>query len=71
MSEVAATEFKAKCLRLIDEVQRTGIPLVVTKRGKPVVRILPATEPGAGLEGTILYQDENLFSTGETWEAES
>lgn len=39
---ITATEFKAKCLKLMDEVDRTGEPLMVTKNGVPVARILPA-----------------------------
>ena len=73
MKRVAATEFKARCLRLIEEVRESGLPLVVTKRGIPVVRILPARPEGAGpgLEGSVLYQAEDIFSTGEEWEADA
>lgn len=39
---VSATEFKAKCLALIDEMNRTKVPIVVTKRGKPVAELYPA-----------------------------
>ncbi len=43
---VAAGEFKAKCLQLMDEVQAGGLTLVVTKRGKPVVQVsAPVAEP--------------------------
>lgn len=38
---IAAGEFKAKCLALLDEVAETGEELVVTKRGKPVARVAP------------------------------
>lgn len=38
---VPAGEFKAKCLKLIDEVAETRKPLVVTKRGKPVAQVIP------------------------------
>ena len=38
---INATEFKAKCLALIDEVQKTGRPLVISKHGKDVVRLVP------------------------------
>lgn len=38
-----AAEFKAKCLEAVAEVARTGEALVVTRRGKDVVRIVPAT----------------------------
>jgi prevent-host-death family protein len=40
---VTATEFKAKCLGLIDEVEAKGESITVTRRGRPVVVIQPAT----------------------------
>jgi prevent-host-death family protein len=43
MKEVAISEFKAKCLALIDEVGKTKQPLRVTRRGKPVAEIVPPT----------------------------
>ena len=39
--KVNATEFKAKCLKLMDEVQKTHEPIVITKRGKPVAKLVP------------------------------
>ena len=39
MREIKASEFKAKCLKLIDEVNETGEPIVITKRGKTVARL--------------------------------
>lgn len=39
----AAGEFKAKCLHLMDEVNATGVALTITKRGKPVVKLVPVT----------------------------
>ena len=42
MKEMSASEFKAKCLAALDEVQRTGEPLTITKRGKPVAEVVPA-----------------------------
>lgn len=41
MKTVSATEFKAKCLAILDEVNRTGEPVTVLKRGKPVAQLLP------------------------------
>ncbi len=38
---VSATEFKAKCLALLDEVEETGHTITVTKRGKPVATVGP------------------------------
>ena len=46
--EISASEFKAKCLALLDRVAATGETLVVTKRGKPVADI--GACPGAGDE---------------------
>ena len=44
---ITATEFKAKCLALIDEVQESGQPLIISKHGKKVVRLIPeAPEQG-------------------------
>ncbi|MGA3309769.1 MAG: type II toxin-antitoxin system Phd/YefM family antitoxin [Xanthobacteraceae bacterium] len=36
-----ASEFKAKCLVLLEQVERTKEPIVITKRGKPVARLVP------------------------------
>lgn len=41
---IAAGEFKAKCLQLMDEVNEKGLTLIVTKRGKPVAQVGPAAE---------------------------
>ncbi len=55
MRIVAAGEFKAKCLKIMDEVAMTGEPVLVTKRGKPVVRLVaPASvEPLASVFGSL------------------
>ena len=50
---VAAGEFKANCLRLMDEVAQQRTPLVVTKRGKPVVKLIPADEPAVDIFGCM------------------
>jgi len=41
MKEIAISEFKAKCLALLDQVQKTRKPIRVTRRGKPVVEVVP------------------------------
>lgn len=38
---VAAAEFKANCLRLMDEVAQQRRPIVITKRGKPIAKLVP------------------------------
>jgi|SRR5450432_831990 len=41
MKQIPAGEFKASCLAVMDDVQATGEPVVVTKRGVPVVKLVP------------------------------
>ncbi len=50
MKKVPAGEFKARCLSLMDEIQATGEPIVITKRGRPVVKVVPASRK-AGVFG--------------------
>jgi prevent-host-death family protein len=46
MKKIPAGQFKAKCLSIMDRVQKTGEPVLITKRGKPVAQLLPAaSEP--------------------------
>ena len=42
MKTIAAGEFKARCLTLMDDVQRTREPIIITKRGKAVAKLVPA-----------------------------
>ena len=41
MRRMAAGKFKAQCLSLLDAVEATGEPLVITKRGRPVAKVVP------------------------------
>ena len=47
MTTIQASEFKAKCLALMDQVARTGETIVVTKNGKPVAELRPHRAPRA------------------------
>ena len=40
-----ATDFKARCLAVLDEVERTGEPVLILKRGRPVARLATAAAP--------------------------
>lgn len=66
---VAAGEFKAKCLKLLDEVAETGEPIIVTKFGKPVARLMPIREhrkPLFGaMRGTVLWEGDIISPLGE------
>ncbi len=44
MKTIAAGEFKARCLTLMEDVRSTREPLVITKRGKPVAKLVPADD---------------------------
>jgi len=44
IQEVAISEFKAKCLALLENVRKTKQPVRVTRRGKPVADVMPAAE---------------------------
>ncbi len=45
MTEMAASEFKAKCLAVLDEVYKTKKPVRITKRGKVVAELVPPSPP--------------------------
>lgn len=41
MKKIAAAEFKARCLTLMEDVRSTREPIIITKRGKPVAKLVP------------------------------
>lgn len=43
--KIPAGEFKAKCLKLMDAVARTREPILITKRGQPVAKLVPPDDP--------------------------
>jgi len=70
---IAASEFKAKCLRLLDDVEE-GETLVITKRGRPVARVVPVSPPRHSLRGTWkglvkIKGDIVHFDTSRDWES--
>jgi prevent-host-death family protein len=69
-----AGDFKQRCLALLDQVAEKRISILVTKRGRAVARVVPVESPGSSIRGSLHVltdNDEELFSTGEVWEAES
>ena len=42
---ISASEFRARCFQLMDEVARTRVPIFITKRGRPVAKLVPADKP--------------------------
>jgi prevent-host-death family protein len=68
-----ASEFKARCLALLDQVAQSRVPVVITKHGRPVAKLVPLDEDDRrstmGSVGLLAREDEAYYSTGEAWEA--
>jgi prevent-host-death family protein len=70
---VTATEFKAKCLALIDEVAKTGGTITVTKRGQPMATLIPVVKKRkssrGAWKGLVDIPDEVLMADrSELWD---
>ncbi len=48
MDEIAISKFKAGCLRILEEVRKTGKPIRITRFGKPVAEVVPASPEKRG-----------------------
>jgi prevent-host-death family protein len=72
---IAATEFKAKCLALLDEIADHGGTITVTKRGRPVATVTRAKKTGFKSPAGILAGKLNVigdlvnFDTSDLWDA--
>lgn len=72
MKTMAAGKFKDTCLQTLDEVAASRRPVTITKRGRPVAKLVPITAPARGrtLAGSIVAESGDPFSTGEAWDAD-
>lgn len=77
MKTLTSTEFKAKCLSILDEVAETGEPVTILKRGKPVAQLVPPvprTEgyPQEQIIGTVRIKGDIVEPPlpSDAWEAE-
>jgi prevent-host-death family protein len=71
MKNVAAAKFKEQCLALLDKVDAEGI--IITKRGKPVAKLIPIGSGSAELIGSLAGKvtiKGDILSTGAKWHAE-
>ncbi|HMO49233.1 MAG TPA: type II toxin-antitoxin system prevent-host-death family antitoxin [Rubrivivax sp.] len=71
---IPAGEFKARCLQLLDAVAAHGEPLTITKRGRPVARLVPLPPAGAlfgALAGSVREQRDLVAGIDEAWEADA
>jgi prevent-host-death family protein len=78
MKNINASEFKAKCLALIEEVAETGETITILKRGKAVAQLVPAVPaadgfPQSTLKGTVRIVGDIMEPPfpPEAWEAEA
>ncbi len=70
---ISASEFKTKCLQILDELGPEGI--VIEKRGKPIAKVIPIgkeNDPSVigSMKGLITISGDT-FTTGTKWDAES
>lgn len=69
---IPAGEFKARCLALLDHVAERRTEIVVTKRGRPVARVVPVDAP-VSTDGSVTLldeEDEAYFSAEEQWDVD-
>ncbi len=53
MKKMPAGEFKARCLRVMEEVRKYRTPVVITKKGRPVAKLVPPDEPAKDVFGCM------------------
>lgn len=73
---INAAQFKAKCLKLIDEVAATRKPLIITKRGKPLAKLVPIedetpTRLFGYMKGTVEILGDIVNVPHDVWAAET
>lgn len=73
--EIPAGEFKARCLQLMDEVEETGREVVITKRGRPVAKLVPVAEAASRdvlgcMRGTVTVVGDIVAPLEDAWEAD-
>lgn len=71
---IPASEFKAHCLQLIDEIATKGGEITVTKRGKPMVKMVPLDDavipsPIGFMKGTVTIVGDIMAPLDVEWEA--
>jgi antitoxin (DNA-binding transcriptional repressor) of toxin-antitoxin stability system len=73
MRRMPAGKFKDLCLKTLDDVARNGSTVVITKRGRPVARLMPLDAGGRakGLAGSVLREAGDLYTTGTAWDADA
>ena len=73
MKSMAAGRFKDRCLKTLDEVAATKTPVVITKRGRPIAKLVPYVPPAStgSLTGSVVREVGDPYGTGESWETDA
>ena len=67
---VSAANFKAHCLRLLDQVATRKEVLIVTKRGRPVAKVVPVDDVAPrSLRGSVRYNGDIVGPLPDFWDA--
>ena len=73
MKTIQAGKFKAQCLALLDSVANSHIPILITKHGKPVAKVVPAEQKDIKdekpLKNSVVFLGDVISPIDETWEA--
>lgn len=75
LKKIAAAQFKAQCLQLMDNVKEKHISLIITKHGIPIAKLVPIEETEidlfGALKGTVNIKGDIVSPIDESWDAES
>lgn len=73
MRTIKASEFKAKCLKIMDDVAETGEPVIITKNGVPVAQLMPVRRKPkslfGALEGSVTILGDIISPIDVEWDA--
>lgn len=76
--QIPAAEFKTNCLKIMDEVEKTHNPVIITKRGRPVAKLVPVERPGTKRKPLFGYMTDQAIILGDVvnmpktiWEADA
>lgn len=74
--EIAAGQFKAQCLKLMDQVQQTKEEVIITKHGRPVARLVPieleTKDSIVGwMKGSVVITGDIVAPLDEVWDVDS
>ena len=76
--QIPAAEFKANCLKIMDEVEKSHDPVIITKRGRLVAKLVPVEQPGTKRKPLFGYMADDTTLLGDVvnmpktvWEADA